>query len=402
MNTSARHLLRKLWFAPECFNVSPSTFQESGYNMSRYKGITHFSHGNMDSLGILVCNLGSPDAPTPQALRRYLAEFLWDPRVIEVSRPLWWMILHGIILRTRPAKSAEAYKSVWTEAGPPLIDISQRQTTALQTMLETLIPGPVTVALAMRYGKPSIAQGLAQLQAAHCRRVLVLPLYPQYSGATTASIFDAVVDELKGWRWLPELRFVNHYHDDTGYINALAASVREKLQGMDDPDCILFSFHGTPKRYFDNGDPYFCECQKTARLTADALGLTDTQWRVTFQSRFGREEWLKPYTDKTLEHLPKEGIKRVAVVCPGFAADCLETLEEIEVENREYFMNAGGEQFTYIPALNDRADHIEGLAQLVLKHVQGWPEAQADWNASHMAHELEQRQHRATAMGAKQ
>ena len=370
--------------------------------MNRYQGTAHFNHGSMDSLGILVCNLGSPDAPTPQALRRYLAEFLWDPRVIEVSRPLWWVILHGIILRTRPAKSAEAYKAVWTDAGSPLIAISRRQVAALQTTLEAQIPGPVTVALAMRYGEPSIAHGLAQLRQANCRRVLVLPLYPQYSGATTASIFDAVVDELKCWRWLPELRFVNHYHDDSGYVNALAASVREKLQDMDEPDFVLFSFHGTPKRYFDNGDPYFCECHKTARLTAEALGLPDKQWRLTFQSRFGREEWLKPYTDKTLEKLPKQGIRRVAVVCPGFAADCLETLEEIEVENRDIFLNAGGEQFSYIPALNDREDHIEALAQLVLKHVQGWPEVAADWNASQMAHELEQRQRRAAAMGAGQ
>lgn len=347
-----------------------------------YQGISNYKHDSIDALGILVCNLGTPDAPTPEALRRYLKEFLSDPRVIEMPRWLWWLILNGVILQIRPKKSAHMYQSVWTDEGAPLLAISLRQAVALQIELEQRLRGPVRVVLAMRYGNPSIAAGLAQLREANVRRVLVLPLYPQYSAPATASVFDAVVDELKTWRWLPELRFINDYCDDPALINALAASIREHFDQHGMPQQLLFSFHGTPKRYFINGDPYYCQCQKTARLVAEKLGLTQDQWQVTFQSRFGREEWLKPYTDKTLEALPGKGIKRVAVVCPGFSADCLETLEEIAVTNRAFFLEAGGERYDYIPALNDRADHIQGLADLVLRHVQGWPEADPNWNAS--------------------
>ena len=348
---------------------------------------------------MLLCNLGSPDAPTPAALRRYLKEFLWDPRVIEMPRPLWWLILHGVILRIRPRRSAAAYKTVWIDEGSPLLIISRRQAEALQASLEESINGPVTVALAMRYGNPSIGHGLAQLRQANCGRILVLPLYPQYSATTTAAVFDAVVDELKTWRRVPELRFVNHYHDDEAYTAALANSIREDFERNGQPDRLIFSFHGTPKRYLLSGDPYFCECHKTARLAAAQLGLSDNQWQVTFQSRFGREEWLKPYTDKVLEKLPQEGVKRVALVCPAFSADCLETLEEIDVENRAVFKQAGGESFSYIPALNDRQDHITALASLALKHMQGWPETDEQWNASRVAHEADQRQQRAQAMG---
>ena len=372
--------------------------------MTGYRGENSnhkFNHSALECTGVLLCNLGSPDAPTPEALRRYLAEFLWDPRVVEMSRPLWWLILHGIILRTRPKKSARIYQSVWTNEGAPLIVMSRHQTDALQQLLEPQMAGPVKVEMAMRYGRPSIAEGLRKLQQVNARRILVLPLYPQYSATTTASTFDAVMDELKTWRWQPELRFVNHYHDDDGYIQSLANSIRESFTEQGQPDKLLFSFHGTPKRYFVHGDPYFCECQKTARLTSEKLGLSAEQWQLTFQSRMGREEWLKPYTDKTLESLAKEGVKRVAVVCPGFSADCLETLEEIKVENRNIFLEAGGEQFNYISALNDRPDHIEALKGLVLRHVQGWPESDPGWNVSHMTHESEQRARRAKEMGAK-
>ena len=367
--------------------------------MTRYKGQSGFNHNSLESVGVLVCNLGSPDAPTPQALKRYLAEFQWDPRVIEMSRPLWWLILHGIILRVRPKRSAAAYKTVWSEEGAPLLSISRRQVAALQARLEQAVSGPVTVALAMRYGKPSVAQALETLQRANCRRILVLPLYPQYSATTTATVFDAVTTELQQWRWLPELRFINHYHDDPAYISALAASIAEQFEREGEPQRLIFSFHGMPKRYLLNGDPYFCECHKTARLTAERLGLDESQWQVTFQSRFGREEWLKPYTDETLQALPREGVKKIAVVCPAFSADCLETLEEIAHENRQIFLGAGGEAFSYIPALNDRQDHIDALARLVLKHMQGWPETDASWNASQVTHEAEQRQRRAEKRG---
>ncbi len=369
--------------------------------MSGYQGIMDYQHKTTECTGVLVCNLGSPDAPTPAAVRRYLGEFLWDPRIIEMSRPLWWLILHGIILRTRPKKSARAYKSVWTDEGAPLLVISKRQTEALRRSLETRIAGPVHVEMAMRYGKPSIASALKRLQQANARRILVLPLYPQYSATTTASIFDAVMDEIQTWRWLPEMRYVNHYHDDKLFIRSLAHSILDHFKREGKPQKLIFSFHGMPKRNLLNGDPYFCECHKTARLAAIQLGLTDGQWMVTFQSRFGKLEWLKPYTDKTLEQLPKDGVKKVAIVCPAFSADCLETLEEIEVENREIFLKAGGESFGYIPALNDRQDHIEALTELALRHMQGWPELDLEWNASQASREAEERLELARAKGAK-
>ncbi|MFC1750872.1 ferrochelatase [Pseudomonadota bacterium] len=367
--------------------------------MSNYKNVHNYNHAAKERIGVLVCNLGSPDAPTPSAVRRYLAEFLWDPRVIEISRPLWWLILNGIILRTRPKKSAHAYQSVWTDEGSPLFVTSKRQSESLQFALEERVRGPVTVELAMRYGNPSIAEGLRRLHAANARRILVLPLYPQYSATTTASVFDAVMDELKTWRWMPEMRYINHYHDDQRYIQALNNSVLDHYRREGKSEKLIFSFHGMPTRYFTNGDPYFCECQKTARLTAEALCLRDDQWMVTFQSRFGKEEWLKPYTDKTLEQLAKDGVKKVTVVCPAFSADCLETLEEIEVENRDIFLKAGGESFSYVPALNDRQDHIEALAELAVRHMQGWPELDKHWDFSRVGHELDERQARAKTMG---
>ncbi len=350
--------------------------------MSKYKGSKNHTHGTPESLGILLCNLGSPYAPTTKALRRYLGEFLWDPRVIEISRPLWWLILNGAVLRSRPKKSAEAYQSVWTEQGPPLVTMSKQQGAALEKALSEELKTPVCVAVAMRYGTPSIRAGLDQLQKAHARRVLVLPLYPQYSATTTASAFDAIVDELKTWRLLPELRFINHYHDDDGYIRALANSIEEDFQKNGHPQQLLFSFHGMPQRYFDAGDPYFCECQKTARLVAEVLNLTKDSWRLTFQSRFGKEAWLTPYTDETLKQLPHEGIKDVAIICPGFSADCLETLEEIAIENKHVFLNAGGHSYRYIPALNARPDHIHALSQLVQKHISGWPESEHGYDAA--------------------
>ncbi len=369
--------------------------------MAGYQGNKNHKHDALPCTGVLLCNLGSPDAPTPAAVRRYLAEFLWDPRVIETSRPLWWLILHGVILRIRPKKSAHAYQTVWTDKGSPLIEISKRQAEALQHRLETQIPGPVKLELAMRYGKPSIVSALQRLRDANAQRLLILPLYPQYSATTTAAVFDAVSSELQTWRCLPELRMINHYHDDAAYIQALANSIQESFERDGRPQKLLFSFHGMPKRYLTQGDPYFCECHKTARLAAQMLGLEPHQWQVTFQSRFGREEWLKPYTDKVLQQLAKDGIKKVAVVCPAFSADCLETLEEIEVENRGLFIEAGGESFSYIPALNDRDDHIDALTQLALRHMQGWPELDAVWNVSQANRKAEDCLQRAKAQGAK-
>ncbi|MES9967912.1 MAG: ferrochelatase [Sedimenticola sp.] len=321
--------------------------------------------------GILLTNLGTPDAPTTADVRRYLKEFLSDPRVVETPRLIWWLILNGIILRTRPAKSAEAYRQVWTEKGSPLLDISQRQATALQERLQQRSEQPIKVALAMRYGNPSIAEGLESLRKANARRIIVLPLYPQYSATTTASTLDAVSDVLKTWRWLPELRFISHYQDHPGYIGALAESVREYWQQHGEPDRLLISFHGIPQDYADAGDPYPEECSTTAQLLADNLGLEAERWSMTFQSRLGRKEWLKPYTDKTLKQWGSEGTGKVHVICPGFSADCLETIEEIGQENRDYFVQAGGGEYRYIPALNDRKDHIEALTDLVLSNCWG-------------------------------
>ncbi len=368
--------------------------------MTVYHGEAGYSHGTLPVTGILITNLGTPDAPTAQALRRYLGEFLWDPRIVEIPRPLWWLILHGVILRIRPKRSAHAYQKVWTDEGSPLLAISRKQAAALQQLLEKQFGGPVKVALGMRYGNPSIADGLAELRRANARRILVLPLYPQYAASTTASTFDAVADVLKTWRWIPELRMVNHYHDDPAYINALVTSIRESWEKHGQAERLLFSFHGIPKRCLLAGDPYHCECHKTARLVAEQLQLPADRWQLAFQSRFGREEWLKPYTDKTLEAWGKAGVKSVDIVCPGFSADCLETLEEMAMLNRGVFLEAGGEKYHYIPALNDRDDHMQALADLVKKHTQGWPEVDAEWNATHHTVESEASRRRALEMGA--
>lgn len=367
----------------------------------KYKNETGFRHDAPEALGVLLLNLGTPDAATVPAVRRYLAEFLSDSRVVELPRALWWAILHGVILRLRPRRSAAAYRSVWTDRGSPLLAIARSQATALQERLGAALPGPVQTALGMRYGNPSVASALAGLREANVRRLLVLPLYPQYSATTTASAFDAVTAEISTWRWLPEVRFVNQYYDRQDYVAALANSVRAYWVRKGEPDRLLFSFHGIPKEYFLNGDPYFCQCHKTARLTADALGLAAEHWQVSFQSRVGNKEWLKPYTDETLKKLGRQGIRRVHVVCPGFSADCLETLEEIAVENRGYFLESGGRDFGYVPALNDEAAHIDMLADLVRQHAAGWPETGGRDDSTWAMHSLAQRRELAETMGAK-
>lgn len=318
--------------------------------------------------GILITNLGTPDSPSVADVRRYLREFLSDPRVVEFPRLLWWLVLNGIILRIRPKRSAAAYRKVWTDQGSPLLVISREIAGALQQTLEQRLDGPVKVVLAMRYGSPSIADGLESLRQANAQRILVLPLYPQYSATTTASTFDEISRVLRQWRWLPELRFINHYHNDPGYIDALAESIRHFSRTHGKRDRLLLSFHGIPQAYADQGDPYAEQCRITATRLAAALDLSPEQWAITFQSRVGRQAWLQPYTDETLKQWGAGGIKRVHVICPGFPADCLETLEEIGEENREYFLSAGGEDYHYIPALNDGQRHIEALADLVQRH----------------------------------
>jgi ferrochelatase len=338
------------------------------------QSVQSFTHRAPERLGVLLLNLGTPEAPTPSAVRRYLAEFLNDPRVVEVPRPLWWLILHGVILRVRPARSAKAYQAVWTDRGSPLLDVARRQAAGLQERLLERINPNVRVELGMRYGHPSVAKALNRLKAHHVRRLLVFPLYPQYSATTTASNFDAVADELGTWRWLPELRFINEYHDEPGYIQALVASIRATWATLGQPNRLLFSFHGIPKRYFVAGDPYHCHCHKTAGLVAEELDLQQDDWLVSFQSRVGHDEWLQPYTDVTLKQWGQQGIGSVHVVAPGFSADCLETLEEIAVENRNLFLASGGQQYHYIPCLNDDPMHLDFFADLVQRHCCGWPE----------------------------
>ena len=342
----------------------------------KYLGNTSFKHHQADKVGVLITNLGTPDAPTAKALRPYLKQFLWDPRVVEVPRPIWWLILNGIILNTRPKKSAHAYQTVWTEAGSPLALHTENQARLLQEKFTQAAPTgfdqPVIVDWAMRYGSPSIAATLQKMMAQGVRKLVVLPLYPQYSAATTGSTFDALADEFKRTRWLPELRFINQYCDSDAYIEALANSIRTHWQAHGQADKLVFSYHGVPLRYLHEGDPYHCQCHKTTRLVAAKLGLAEDSYITSFQSRFGREEWLKPYTDATLKSLPEKGIKSVQVICPGFSADCLETIEEIGVENRDYFLESGGKEYQYIPALNDSDEHINVLFDLLQANMQGW------------------------------
>lgn len=366
--------------------------------MPKFQGQENYVHGSGSCLGILITNLGTPEAPTPSAIRKYLAEFLWDPRVVEIPRPIWWLILHGIILRTRPRAKSRDYKKVWTEDGSPLLVIGKQQRDALQIALEKKFTSPVKVELAMRYGQPSIASALENLKTQGARRILLLPLYPQYSASTTASTFDAVAKEFMQQRWMPELRIVNNYGADEGYINACATQIQNHWDNHSQSQKLIFSFHGLPKRNLELGDPYHCECHQTARLIAEKLNLQEAQWRLTFQSRFGKAEWMQPYTIKTMGELPGEGVKSIDVFCPGFSADCIETLEEISLENRDVFLQAGGESFSYIPALNAETAHINALANIVMKHAQGWPET----SSSHIESDKEVTKQRAIKLGAKQ
>ncbi len=359
-----------------------------------------YLHGDVSksasSTAVLYCNLGTPDEPTAPALRRYLAEFLSDQRVVEIPRLLWLAILHGIILRIRPKKSAAKYASIWMPEGSPLKVWTERQASLVNSELSRL-GHQVQASYAMRYGNPSIASQLELLKEQGVTRILIMPAYPQYSATTTASVFDAVYTWAAKVRRLPEFRFVNHYHDDPGYIGALAASIQAYWQAHGQAEKLVMSFHGVPERTLQLGDPYHCECYKTARLVAEKLGLSKDQYQLTFQSRFGKAKWLEPYTEPTLVKLAGQGVKTVDVVCPGFTGDCLETLEEISIEAREAFLHAGGEKFSYIPCLNDSPQWVEALAAISARHLAGWPtHSQADplaLNASRKA---------ALALGAKQ
>ena len=324
-------------------------------------------------IGVLLVNLGTPSKPTAKAVRRYLGQFLHDHRVIELTRFIWCWILHGIILRIRPAIVAKKYASIWTPEGSPLLVISRHQVAKLQAHFEALsAQSAIKVKLAMRYGQPSIANGLSELLSSGVTRLLVLPVYPQYCAATTATVFDEVTRQLRHHRRIPEIRFINDYHDHPLYIRALADSVRYAWAEKPPAEKLLLSFHGIPKRYVNAGDPYYQQCQRTTELLADALSLDASRYQLVFQSRFGREEWLQPYCSQTLTELGKAGLGSVDMICPGFSVDCLETLEEIDVENRLEFTEAGGGEYRYIPALNDNEGQIALFQHLIVQHTQGW------------------------------
>jgi ferrochelatase len=361
-----------------------------------------FVHDRMPKIGVLLVNLGTPDEPTPAAVRRYLAEFLTDRRVIEIPSPLWRPVLHGAILRTRPKRSAAKYALIWSKDGSPLLVHGVKQRTLLlgllgQRLKATGLPSDyVVIELAMRYGRPSIASAIDALRAAGCDRILALPLYPQYAASSTASALDAVYDHATRMRRMPALRAIDSFHDDAGYIKALAQNINDYWVRHGRPAKLVLSFHGVPRRTLDRGDPYHCQCQKTARLLVGELGLDKNQYAISFQSRFGAAEWLKPYTANTLAELGRAGTARVDVCCPGFVADCLETLEEIGIEGKRTFLGAGGKDFHLIPCLNEHPMWIAALADLVARNLGGWLAKPPD------ASERELTQLRARNLGAAQ
>lgn len=353
-----------------------------------------YTHGTPAKTGILLINLGTPDAPTAQAVRPYLDEFLSDPRVVEIPKAVWWLILNGIILNTRPKKSAAKYASVWLPEGSPLRVHTAKQTALLQGYLSERTKAPFVVDYAMRYGNPGIPQVLRKLKEQNCQRILIVPMYPQYAASSTATAFDIVFAEILKMRNTPALRTIKNFHDYPGYIKALANNINDYWMKNGRPEKLVMSFHGLPQFSLDKGDPYHCECHKTGRLLAYELGLKPEQYFISFQSRFGKAEWLKPYTTATLKELGKQKTKRVDVVCPGFVADCLETLEEIAMEGKEDFQHAGGGEYHYIPSLNERDDWMHALTDLVMDNLHGWL---IEPNAA----ELEQGRLRALGMGAK-
>lgn len=329
----------------------------------KFKGEQNFQHENEQKKGVLIAYLGTPDSPDVLSVRRYLKEFLSDPRIIEVPKIIWWFVLNIFILNFRSFNSARLYKSIWTDGGSPLLVNCIK----IKEKLQKSLPSNYQVALGMRYGNPSIKSALNELKEANCRDIEVITLFPHYSATTVGSIFDAVSTEIKSWRWVPSVKFLNSYHDNPLLIEILSKRIQKSFDSQGKPDKLVFSYHSIPKKYFDSGDPYHCLCQKTSRLIAEKLSLDEKDYITAFQSRFGPSEWLKPYTSETMKSLPKEGIKSVQVVSPGFGVDNLETLQEIDIENKEYFEDAGGENFHYIPCLNDDDDHVEFLISLIGK-----------------------------------
>jgi ferrochelatase len=366
--------------------------------MPFYQPEPPYSHGQAARTGILLINLGTPEAPTAKALRPYLKEFLSDRRVVEIPRLIWWLILNGIILNTRPKKSAQKYASIWRPEGSPLKHFTARQADLLAAEMARRSAQPIVVHYAMRYGQPSVDAQIRAMKAQGVDRILLLPLYPQYAASSTGSALDAAWLSLLHQRNPPEIRALKHFHADPGYINALKQNVQTFWAEHGQPDVLVMSFHGIPRRSLDLGDPYHCECQRTGRLLAEALNIAPEQYRISFQSRFGRAEWLKPYTTATLEELGHQKTRRVDVICPGFIADCLETLEEIALEGKADFLKAGGGEYRYIPALNDRPVWINALADLALAQMAGWIAAPYDAEAEKT--ELDDQRRRARTMGA--
>lgn len=369
-------------------------------DMAYYNPEPPFSHGDQRKVGILVANLGTPDAPTAKALRPYLRQFLSDTRVVEIPRAIWWFILHGIILRIRPRKSAEKYAQIWTSEGSPLLVHAQKQTQLLRGFLAQKIQSPFAIELGMRYGNPSIQSAIEKLKAQHCDRILVFPLYPQYAASSTASSFDAVWRVLLKMRNMPGIRTIRGYHHHPAYIAALAQSIQAHWQVNGKPSKLVMSFHGVPKVHLTKGDPYHCACHETGRLLAEALNLSHDDYVIAFQSRFGKQEWLKPYLASVLESLGKAKTKRVDVVCPGFSSDCLETLEEIAMEGKDIFTHAGGGEYHYIPALNENEAWIHAMTDITLENLQGW--VSSNWDSAQAKKDNEMTKLRAQALGAKQ
>tara|TARA_Y100001960_G_scaffold332178_1_gene431753 strand:- start:1014 stop:2099 length:1086 start_codon:yes stop_codon:yes gene_type:complete len=356
---------------------------------------TIYQHGSSSKTGILLINLGTPDAPTPKALKPYLKEFLSNSRVIEIPRWIWWTILNFIILNIRPKKSAEKYSIIWTKEGSPLKIHTERQAELLLSLIkERTKPAPL-IEYAMSIGNPSISETIIRMKQQNCERILVLPLYPQYAASSTGAAFDSVFNQLKKMRDIPAIRTVKHYHDHPAYINALAQNVRDYWLENGEPDKLIISFHGVPRFSLDKGDPYHCECQKTGRLLAETLNLDKEKFQICFQSRFGRTEWLRPYTAEILEQLGTQNTGRVDVICPGFVSDCLETLEEIAIEGKTTFIQAGGKEFHYIPCLNERDDWIHALTDIALNNLEGWLSLEESKENSEQSRKL------AVDMGAK-
>jgi len=366
--------------------------------MPRFSSTPKYKHGTSESIGILLVNLGTPKDFKTSSIRSYLRQFLSDPRVIEIPRLLWWFVLHFFILPLRPSNSSKAYKKIWTKKGSPLLCHSNKITEKLNLKFKERFKQDIHVELAMSYGEPSISNALNKLHDKFVRQILLLPMYPQYSNTTSGSVYENVCKALFKRRWIPEFRYINHYHDDPKYIKSIMISINEYWNKHGRAKKLLFSFHGLPQKMLLDGDPYYCQCQKTARLIANKLQLKKDEWFVSFQSRLGRTQWLEPYTDQTLIKWGKDKTGTVDVICPGFAADCLETLEEIAIQNNEFFINAGGISLRYIPALNESEDHISFLCDLIEKNISDWIDnaATSDTNKN----ELQESYKRATQKGA--